>query len=160
VKLVRSDKEQLTFSLGKREKQLLFHILQLYPLVPVSHQRLSKGEKGQPHQDYQRSLEEALAEQHRENRQRVVDFLGGRFHQTTKEFEFSLTVPEVEWLLQVLNDLHVGAWLMLGEPDEQRMPEVTETNAPYILAMEAADRFQCEVLAILGYSEPIPPEES
>jgi hypothetical protein len=154
VKLIRSGKEQFTFSLYKREKLLLFHILQMYPLVPVTHHRLSKGEKGGAQDEDQHVLEEALTESRRENRQRVLALLAERFHQTAKEFEFTVAVPEIQWLLQVLNDLRVGAWIALGQPDELQVSEINETNAPYILAMEAAGQFQFQLLTHLGYTQP------
>jgi hypothetical protein len=161
VKLIRSDKKQFTFSLHKREKQLLFHILQMYPLVPVSHQRLSRGEKGGAEHEDQHVLEEALTESRRENRARVLALLRERFHQTAKEFEFSIAVSEIQWLLQVLNDLRVGAWLALGQPEELEVPETNEANAPYLLAMDAAGMFQCELLSILGYTQPpLRPDET
>jgi hypothetical protein len=160
VKFIRSDQEQFTFSLGKREKQILFHILQLYPLVPVSHHRLSKGEKSAvPHED-QQALEEALTEHRRENRERILALLDERFHQASNHFQFSLTAPEIQWLLQVLNDLRVGAWIALGEPDEFKVPRINETNGHYLLALDAAGRFQSELLAALGYTEPMRPDES
>jgi hypothetical protein len=160
VKLIQSDKEQFTFGLDKREKQLLFQILQLYPLVPVSHHRLSKSEKIPARHEDQLTLEDALSEHRRENRQQVLALLAERFHQSTKEFQFTLSASEIEWLLQVLNDLRVGAWVALGEPEEFQVPEITEDNAPYVFAMDVAGLFQAELLGILGYTEPLRPDES
>ena len=43
MKLILQEKNLLTFSLSKREKQLFLRILQIYPLVPPAHHRLSKS---------------------------------------------------------------------------------------------------------------------
>jgi predicted house-cleaning NTP pyrophosphatase (Maf/HAM1 superfamily) len=71
-----------------------------------------------------------------------------------------LSPAEIEWLLQVLNDVRVGGWLALGEPEELEPPEINETNAPYLLAMEAAGYFQAQLLAALAHHEPMQSDES
>ena len=60
---------------------------------------------------------------------------------------------EVEWLLQVLNDVRVGSWLALGEPERGQEPAVTAQNARYLLALELCGLFQSVLLAALGVSE-------
>ena len=67
---------------------------------------------------------------------------------------FTLTAPQVEWLLQVFNDVRVGSWLALGEPEELEIPEVNQTNAPYLLAMESAGHFEAALLSALGVKNP------
>ena len=159
---MRTYKKQFTFSLGKREKQLLFQILKMYPLVPPSHHQLSKkGKRSSQHED-QRLLEDAVADQRRLNRNQVLTMLEepGRFRETKDDIRFSLTSTEIEWLLQVLNDVRVGGWLALGEPEELEPPEANETNAPYVLAMEVAGYFQSQLLAAIGHHEPTPLDES
>jgi len=162
VKLIRKTKEQFAFSLGQREKQLWFQVLQMYPLVPPSHHQLSKkGKRSSQHED-QRLLEDAVAEQRRANRQQVLAMLAepGRFRETKNDIRFSLTPAEIEWLLQVLNDVRVGGWLGLGEPEELETPEINSTNAPYLLAMEVSGFFQSVLLTALGHHEPTPFDES
>jgi hypothetical protein len=162
MKLIRTYKKQFTFSLGKREEQLLFQILKMYPLVPPSHHQLSKqGKRSSQHED-QRLLEDAVAEQRRRNRKQVLTMLEepGRFRETKDDIRFSLTSAEIEWLLQVLNDVRVGGWLALGEPEELEPPQTNETNAPYLLAMEVAGYFQSQLLAAIGHHEPTLFDES
>jgi hypothetical protein len=60
----------------------------------------------------------------------------------------SLSPAEVEWVLQVLNDIRVGSWIILGSPEE-RLPELNETNAPHVWAMEMAGHFQAQLLEAL-----------
>jgi hypothetical protein len=162
LKLIRTTKERFTFSIARRERQLLFQILRMYPLVPPSHHQLSKeGKRSSRHED-QRLLEDAVAEQRRENRKQVLAMLEepGRFRTAKSDIQFSVTTAEVEWLLQVLNDVRVGGWLALGEPEELEPPEINSANAPYVLAMEAAGYFESQLLAALGHHEPTPLDES
>lgn len=156
MKLLRKHKGQFLFGIEKREKDLLFQVLQLYPLVPPSRHQLSKTEEGPAHDENQRLLEESLAEQRRRNRRQVVAMLEepGRFRETEHDFRLSLSAVQVEWLLQVFNDVRVGAWLALGEPEELQLPEITKTNAPYILAMEGAGYFESVLLDALGIRNP------
>ena len=162
MKLIRKTREHFTFSLGQREKQLWFHVLQMYPLVPPAHHQLSKqGQRASQHED-QRLLDDAIAEQRRENRKQVLAMLAepGRFRETKTGIRFSLTPGEIEWLLQVLNDVRVGGWLALGEPEELVVPEINESNAPHLLAMEVSGYFQSQLLTALGHHEPTQLDES
>ena len=156
MKLIRADKDRFTFGIGKREKGLMFQVLQLYPLVPPAHHQLSKSDDGQAHAENQRLLEEALAEQRRENRRHLLAMLNEptRFRESDSGLRFELTASEMEWLLQVLNDVRVGSWLALGQPEELEMPEANKTNAPYLLAMESAGYFESALLDALGVKNP------
>jgi len=155
VKLLRANKSGLAFQFAPQEKQLLFETLKLYPLVPASHHRLSRDGKELNADENQRLLEEALAEQRRENQRRVLTVLNEpeHFREMKGGFELTLTFSEVEWLLQVLNDVRVGSWLTLGEPEPGKEPVVTEQNAKYLLSLELCGVFQSFLLAALGVRE-------
>ena len=155
MKLIRAGKAGHVFHLGRREQGLLFEMLKLYPLVPAAHHQLSRRSKGKAADENQHMLETALAEQRQENRQRVLAMLDDpRFiKKTEKGFELSLSSPQIEWLLQVLNDVRVGSWLALGEPEQGEEPEVNEANAKYLIALELCGMFQSVLLAGLGVNE-------
>jgi hypothetical protein len=155
VKLLRAGKNGHIFHLGQREKQLLLDTLKLYPLVPASRHRLSKDGQGPNTDEDQLLLEEALAEQRQENRRQVLAMLNEpqRFRETKSGFELTRAPAQVEWLLQVLNDVRVGSWLALGEPEPGEEPELTKQNANYFLAMELCGLFESVLLAALGVSE-------
>jgi hypothetical protein len=155
VKLVRAGKNGHVLHLGRREKQLLLETIKLYPLVPAAHHRLSKERKGSTADENQQLLEDALAEQRQENRRQVLAMLNEpqRFHETKSGFELTLAPAQIEWLLQVFNDVRVGSWLALGEPEQDEAPDLTEENAKYLLAMELCGLFESVLLAALGISE-------
>jgi hypothetical protein len=154
VKLLRASKSGQVFHLGRREQQLLLETIRLYPLVPASHHRLSKDGQGPDADENQRLLEAALVEQRQENRRQVLAMLNDpeRFRETKSGFELTLTSPQIEWLLQVLNDVRVGSWLALGEPEPGEVPAVTKENANYLLALELCGIFESGLLAALGVS--------
>ena len=98
----------------------------------------------------QRLLDEALAEQRAENKKQLEALLADprRFAHTETGGRLSLSPAEVEWVLQVLNDIRVGSWIMLGSPDEKRA-ELNEGTAPDLAAMETAGYFQMQLLQAL-----------
>jgi len=155
VKLIRSDKRGSVFHLGKREKQLLLETLQLYPLVPASHHRLAKTGESPEDDERQRLLDEALAEHRRENRRQLQAMLNEphRFLETESGFQFTLGAPQIEWLLQVLNDIRVGSWLALGEPEQGEEPQPNKHNAHCFLALEVCGLFESALLAALGVNQ-------
>lgn len=149
MRLLRIENDKYVFRLGKGEKELLAVVLGLYPVIPAAHQPISKS-AAIANNTNQHLLDEALAEQRNENKKLVASFLAdsGRFHESESSTRMTVTAAEIEWLLQVLNDVHVGNWILLGSPDEQS-PELipTDKNARFIGAMELARWFQSDLLS-------------
>ena len=77
-----------------------------------------------------------------------------RFRTVKSGFELTVTRAQAEWLLQVLNDVRVGSWLALGEPEEDEAPEVTEDNARFLLTLELSGLFQSLLLVALDDEGP------
>jgi len=148
VKLVRHAGERFEFQLGGREKDLLMEILGLYPRIPSAYQRLSKSAGSE--EPNQRLLEEALAEQRRENKKQLQALLADREKMTenAQGWRLALTSAELEQLLQILNDVRVGSWVRLGSP-ESRLEVLDEKMAPDFWAMETAGFFQIRFLQML-----------
>ena len=45
----------------------------------------------------------------------------------------SLSQADLEWLLQILNDIRVGSWVILGSPEEKlEVNLLNERNAPLL----------------------------
>jgi hypothetical protein len=162
VKLVKREESQFVFSIGKRERELLEQVLHLYPAIPAAHfskrhPPASKNAKDAKQDDS--LLEEALAEQQRENRRSLEQMLKepGRFAEDEAGFSFALKHGELEWLLQVLNDIRVGSWIRLGEPSENEIGalEPTEENVQLAWALEIAGLFEHTLLAAADFSEPL-----
>jgi hypothetical protein len=150
VKLIQATKSRLVFQLGQREKLLLLQVLNLYPRVPSAHQKLSKAGRLPEPEANQQLLDEALSEQRAQNKKQVRALLADprRFAPTETGARLSLSPAEVEWVLQVLNDIRVGSWVLLGSP-EQRAVKLTEKTVPDFAAMETAGYFQMQLLEAL-----------
>jgi hypothetical protein len=152
MKLVKATNSRLVFELGQREKRSLPQILKLYPCVPPAHHVLSKSGRLPDGVANQQLLDEALAEQRAENKKRVQALLADprRFEPAESSARLSLSPVELEWLLQVLNDVRVGSWVILGSP-ENKPSELNPTTAPHFLAMEMAGYFQMQLLEALQH---------
>jgi hypothetical protein len=152
VKLVRASKARLLFQLARREASLLLQVLKLYPRVPSAHQPLSKSGRVPDRQENQRLLDEALADQRAANKKQLQALLGDpkRFRQVETGFHLSLTRSEAEWVLQVLNDIRVGSWIILGSP-EGKLEGLNASTAQDFWAMEIAGHFEMELVEALGW---------
>jgi hypothetical protein len=122
----------------------------MYPVVPPAHHQISATDS--PKRDStQHLLDEAIAEHRAENRKQLTAMLedSRRFQDASTGYRLRLSPGEVEWLLQVLNDIRVGSWLLLGEPDERHGKRVRLSlqNARYLWAMELAGHFQYVLLS-------------
>jgi hypothetical protein len=153
VKLIRARLGKFVFEMTPQEKKLLDEMLHLYPLVSSTHHRLSKKPKPGQADENQQLLEESLAAQRELNRKNVRAMLEqpGHFQSTAAGCQLALSRPEIEWLLQVLNDVRVGSWIALGspDPDQGSTTAFNEKTMPHFRAMELAGAFQMVFLDAL-----------
>ena len=154
MKLQQRGGPEFSFELSAMERHFLCDLLAMYPLIPVSHHRQHSKLRSQDSSLPDPGLiEEALREQRTQNREQVQAMLGenGRFKKVDAGYALALSRSDVEWLLQVLNDIRVGSWLLLGEPDEQRgkKPVINEQNSYYLWVMDLAACFQAALLEAL-----------
>jgi len=158
VKLIRTKREKLVFEISLPEKRLLFEVLKLYPLISATHHRLSKTARSAQHDENQRLLEESLSTQREVNRKNVRAMLDkpGHFQAAASGFQLTLSGPEIEWLLQVLNDVRVGSWIALGSPDPEQGKKIVfnEKILPRFRMMELAGAFEMVFLDALSGRAP------
>jgi hypothetical protein len=62
----------------------------------------------------------------------------------------AFTVTELDWLLQVLNDIRVGSWLRLGSPADPHRLELTKNNWDDFVALEFCGFMQSVLLRSLN----------
>ena len=150
MRLVRSANGKLVFLLGQRDKLMLLEVLKLYPRIPSASRPLTKFGKLPGQEANQRLLDEALAEQRAENKKHLETFLTDprRFADTQTGCRLTLSASDTEWLLQVLNDIRVGSWVLLGSP-EGKFDKLTLATAPHYWAMEMSGIFQSRFLEAL-----------
>jgi hypothetical protein len=138
------------FQISNLEKALLLATVQIYPVLDPSHHRITKDPKDAAPAE-QRLLEEAMERQTAEHRAKLEVFLRAEspvFQDTGEELYMDLTGEELEWLLQVLNDIRVGSWVKLGSPDAGtvRRSSLSPEEARAVAAMDMSAYFQSGLL--------------
>lgn len=148
--LIRAEKETCVFQLAAREKTLLFELLKTYSQAPLAQRLVTKSGRLPDQNASQRLLDEALAEQRTENKRRLEGMIKNPHHWKDEHSHWLLTLSqaEIEWLLQVLNDIRVGSWVQLGSP-EHWPGTISPETAPRIWSMELAGAFQMAFLHAL-----------
>ena len=150
MKLIKRDETHCSFLIGKREREMLFSLLQRYPAMAAAHFRTRNPPRTEEAKQNQELLEEALAEQQKENRKQLEQMLAenGRFIENDLGYTFRLSYSEIEWLLQVLNDIRIGSWIQLGAPDlsSPNAPPLNEQTILLAWSMEIAALFQHSLL--------------
>ncbi|HIG31106.1 MAG TPA: hypothetical protein EYQ50_26205 [Verrucomicrobiales bacterium] len=158
MKLVDQKGNQYFFELSTEERSVLFDIVGLYPLSPSPRYGINRtisDNDGDTNED-QALLEEALMDYRMEQRQRIHKLFNqnessDNWQQTKSGYRLELSRVEVEWLLQVLNDIRVGSWYALGCPEDHKKPsldESTQSLLPYHWSMDACCYFQMVFLSV------------
>lgn len=162
MKLIKREETHCSFLIGKREREMLFSLLQRYPAMLGAHFKTRNPPNTDEAKNNHELLVEALAEQQKENRKQLEQMLAEnrRFVENDLGFTFRLTYSEIEWLLQMLNDIRVGSWIQLGEPDlsSTTLPQLNEQTVLLAWAMEIAGLFQHALLEASHAAEPAEPE--
>src|SRR5690349_12903535 len=116
----KTDGQNFIFRVGRREKRLLEEILQLYPMLSGSYGQISADAAEAKLMESQKLLEQALSEQHRANKQELENLLRepGWSKEKAGMHQLVLRAGQIEWLLQILNNIRVGCWVALGSPEE------------------------------------------
>lgn len=157
MKLLRREGDGFHLEFASDEKKLLLHLLKLYPLVPESHHRLTKDKKLPRREENQQLLDEALKAQRKKNQRAILALINqpGRFTDLDTSSKVSFTRGEVEWLLQVVNDVRVGCWIAIGSPGyEQKKGRSSQESLRHLMLMELAGAFEMFFLGITNGDVP------
>ena len=155
MKLHSRNDNRCVLQFTTQEKDLLMGLLPQYPKLPGDHHQASRN--GDANADVQALLADALAEQREKNRVAAQSFLTNtsRFEPNEEDWLLTLSDAEIEWFLQVLNDLRVGSWLALDSPQQDddgsyiNFENVTAENVTDIWTMEICGALQYELLKVL-----------
>ena len=140
---------------------MLFKVLALYPLVPPAHHRLSRAATAEGDEN-QKLLEESLAAHREETRQLVRTLMANprSFQPRGEGFRWTPSRAEMEWMLQILNEVRVGSWLALGSPNLAKARDFAATpeNLVHRWAMDIAGGFEMIFIAALNGELPLQPD--
>ena len=150
MKRISSDSEKLVFELSVPELQILTFVLRSYPM----HGEAWPEHPNAPHPSPVGPDPELLTSELRDFKTslqaRVNSFLSEQSPETTKteptpSRQLVIQRNNADWLLQVLNEVRVGAWYALGCPDEDRELDAIPSKPDawiQIMRIEFAAAFQ------------------
>jgi hypothetical protein len=152
MKLIRTREDQFVLELARREYRLLREVLELFPRIPANYHRLNPTADPAESAADQQLLEEALAAQKTESRRQLEAWLkeADRRCGRTAAWQLKLSLAELDWLLQVLNDIRVGSWLRLGSPEDPYRLKLTRENTGDFVALEFCGFMQSVLLRTLN----------
>ncbi len=146
--LFEANDHYLIFELSERQKDILERLLRMYPVSSSRFHSITHTIAEAEIQEEQVMLDEALAESRRENRRNVGNFLRApnRFEKQPEGWHLKIRPLQVNWLLQVFNEIRIGYWHQLGCPQEAE-PELTADTAEKIFFMDLCGHFQMVLLS-------------
>ena len=125
----RSEKE-LSLLLHRGEALLLLGAFHEYPMMPNEKRSLARKEDYPQLVEAEEFLRSSIREHEEGNRGRLRTWLGAGWvpHQT--DVLLRIALEDRDWILQVLNDLHVGSWHELGCPDFEEQKRILSRTKP------------------------------
>lgn len=162
MELVEKTDERIVFRFHPNGKEQLTSILNCFPLPSRWEVTLSKNDSEGEFEEDRKFLEETL-DTERQSLQSSLDvFLSSpvSFYDEDGDSFLRLGLDRVEWLLQILNDIRISAWQLLGSPGpeekeelekliQEKMPEESMRHAQLFLLLELAGYYQSVIIESL-----------
>ena len=157
MKLSRDAHGRFLLRVNLRERICLEAMLELYPLIPADHHQITRSNPAVESKHATQAREflvediQAQKARHRAELDRLFQDRA-RYARDGNGATLRVEPDQVEWLLQVLNDVRVGSWLKLGAPDSRaRRPlHLNRANARLYMAMELSGLIQVHFLRALA----------
>lgn len=151
MKLIKLTPDDAQYLLNATELHLFGAVLEKFPFTEGPPGEISRTANGQDPQTREREklLKQSLAEHRRELTQSARNLLAGdRVKPAKKGHLLTLTVGDRETLLQILNDIRVGCWHALGQPEEleTRSTKMTEQEFAWRNLMHLAGYFETAIV--------------
>ena len=118
MKLIKQTEGNWQFALHQNEFDLLCHLMKKFPHTQKAPAKISKTDKDPKSVEREELLNESLIEHRKELKRQAVNLVAGNKLKISKQHHLLLlTAEDREILLQILNDIRVGCWHSLGEPE-------------------------------------------
>jgi|CZKV01.1.fsa_nt_gi leucyl/phenylalanyl-tRNA--protein transferase len=153
MKLVNESKGGWQYLLNQNEADVLRGLVNKFPFTEDVHIHISKTDRDPRADEREKLLNESLAEHRKELKKLAVDLLAGeKWKQSEKGCILTLKSESREILLQILNDIRIGCWRKLGEPEDLDLlvPQTSGKNLAYRNLMELAGYFENSFLDTLS----------
>lgn len=149
MKLVKQTQRGFQYELDQEDADSLRFLVKQFPLTPFSPVDISKTDSGSNAVEREKLLNESLRA-HRDELKRKARrlVLRDKFRQLDGKQFFSVSVGAREIMLQILNDIRVESWRILGEPDDPDVPvfSLSKEEFKYYHFMRLAGYFEYHFL--------------
>ena len=149
MKLVRQKDGLWQYHLVQNETGVLVGLLKKFPFTKTAPVKISRTDKHPKARERENLLNESLAEHRKELKRSAQDLIHpDKLKQQEKGWLMTLSLEERETMLQILNDIRVGSWRALGEPEDlhTKAPQPGAQEPVYRSLMDLAGYFECGLL--------------
>jgi hypothetical protein len=149
MKLVKESKGVWQYHLAQNEADVLVGLLKKFPFTKIDAVKISKTDKHPKAREREKLLNESLAEHRKELKKLALDLIRpDKLKLEEKGLLMTLSSENRETMLQILNDIRVGSWRVLGEPDDlhTNTPQTSAKDLAYRSLMDLAGYFECGLL--------------
>ena len=111
------------YTLNPVEADMLASLLKQFPLTSDFPAKISKSDTDPKSAEREKLLNESLAEHRKELKKRAVNLVTSeKLRPIENGRMLTLSAEERENMLQILNDIRIGAWRALGKPETMESP--------------------------------------
>lgn len=142
MRLVKQTAQRWQYLLNQHEANVLRDLLTRFPFAEPRPAQISRTDSGAQAAERENLLNESLAEHLQELKQHASQLLlADRWKKSGNGNLLTLDAVARETLLQILNDIRIGSWRALGQP------ELLDGPVPQ------QDRMQRQLMDLAGYFE-------
>jgi hypothetical protein len=149
MKLVKQTPDGWLYQLNQPEANCLRNLLSQFPITANAPAKISRTDSDPQTVEREKLLDESLADHRKELKQIARGLIGAdKFKAWDKGWRLCINSEEREILLQILNDIRVGSWRALGEPEnlETQAPNPTKTEQVSYNILNLAGYFEHQLL--------------
>lgn len=157
MKFICVDENRLVFEFQPDERESLESLLKCYPLPSQWNVELVRDDHKGEFEEDRKFLEETLEAEKKAMASGLNRFLESPsvFFEDLPEEYLRIPLDQVDWFLQILNDLRVSAWQLLGCPDQDEKQELEDMLKKEMPA-EMMQRMQLFILLeMAGYYQSV-----
>lgn len=139
--------EHWRYQLDDQEAEILLGLVKQFPGTGMDPVQLSKTDEHPEAAEREQLLAESLAQHRQELKRLAANLLGAdKWRKSPAGRLLTLNAEAREILLQILNDIRVGCWRALGEPDPLEQPITSRQQLAHRQLMDLAGYFEMKLL--------------
>jgi len=148
MKLLKQVRNGWEYELNHQEAMCLRTLVREFPLTPATPAKITTAESARKAAERERLLNESMVEHRMDMKLKAARLLKA----SQAGWRLRLNPEERETLLQLLNDIRVGSWRALGEPEdlEFKSPSASERKLCFHTFMQLAGYFEVKLLNLEG----------